>query len=270
MQLNFTAHCPLPTEMVLVIVKAFDILEYVARDQSRAFTLTEIAEALNLNQATCANILRTLVEKAYLEHVGRKKGYRLGPMAYNLTGSQAYGQNLVTAAKDVMEGLTARLNETSLLGVLRNQKRYILHLVNSDQDLQVRSRTERNVYETATGRVLLAYLPDKEREAFIQFNGLPTAETWPGAETEAGLLEILRRIRADGLATTHSKSHIIGLAVPIRAGGRVLAALSIFLPEIRCSAQRKKEVVQALRTAAEQIDARLSAEASPKVPPPPG
>ncbi len=141
--------------------------------------------------------------------------------------------------------------------MLRNQKRYIVHLVNSDQDLQVRSRTERNVYETATGRVLLAYLPDKERDAFIQFNGLPTEETWPGAETEAGLEDALRRIRADELAATHSKSHIIGLAVPIRTGGRVTAALSIFLPEIRCSAQRKKEVVLALRNAAEQINARL-------------
>lgn len=243
--------------MVLVIVKALDILEFVARDQSRTFTLTEIAEALQLNQATCANILRTLVEKSYVEHVGRKKGYRLGPMAYNLTGSQAYGQNLVLAAKDEMEALTARLNETSLLGVLRNHKRYIVHLVNSDQDLQVRSRTERNVYETATGRVLLAYLPDKEREAFVHINGLPPEDIWPGAETEAGLAEALRRIRTDELATTHSKSHIIGLAVPIRSGGRVVAALSIFLPEIRCSAQRKKEVVQALREAAERIDERL-------------
>ncbi|MCY7351729.1 MAG: IclR family transcriptional regulator [Cytophagaceae bacterium] len=243
--------------MVLVIVKAFDILEFVARDQSRAFTLTEIAEALQLNQATCANILRTLVEKNYLEHVGRKKGYRLGPMAYNLTGSQAYGQNLVVAAKDAMENLTANLNETSLLGVLRNQKRYILHLVNSDQDLQVRSRTERSVYETATGRLLLAYLPDKEREAFLQTNGFPAEEIWPEASSAAGLEVALQKIRTDEFAPTHSRSHIIGLAVPIRNGPQVVAALSIFLPEIRCSTQRKKEIVVALRKAAEAISQRL-------------
>ena len=91
----------------------------------------------------------------------------------------------------------------------------------------------------------------------MQFNGLPSVDTWPGAETEAGLSEALERIRADELAVTHSKSHIIGLAVPIRSGGRVTAALSVFLPEIRCSAFRKKEVIKALRQAATQIDSRL-------------
>lgn len=243
--------------MVLVIVKALDILEFVARDQSRAFSLTEIAEALKLNQATCANILRTLVEKNYLEHVGRKKGYRLGPMAYSLTGNHAYGQNLVEAAKDVMESLTARLNESSLLGILRNQKRYIVHLVNSDQDLQVRSRTERNVYETATGRLLLAFLSEKEQDAFLTVNGLPPEATWPEASTAEGLAATLRKLRDEELAATHSKSHIIGLAVPIRRSGRVVAALSIFLPEVRCSAGRKKEIVQELRQAAEVVSGRL-------------
>ncbi|MBC7893462.1 MAG: IclR family transcriptional regulator [Sphingobacteriaceae bacterium] len=243
--------------MVLVIVKAFDILEFVARDQSRAFSLTEIAEALKLNQATCANILRTLVEKNYLEHVGRKKGYRLGPMAYSLTGNHAYGQTLVEAAKDVMEALTAQLNESSLLGILRNQKRYIVHLVNSDQDLQVRSRTERNVYETATGRLLLAYLSEKEQGAFLAMNGLPAAETWPEASTADGMAETLQKIREEELASTHSKSHIIGLAVPIREGQRVVAALSIFLPVIRFNTQRREEIEQALREAAEAIRQRL-------------
>ncbi|UFH57967.1 helix-turn-helix domain-containing protein [Spirosoma sp. KNUC1025] len=64
--------------MVLVIVKAFDILEWVARDPGRAYSLTEIAEALQMNQATCVNILQTLVAKNYLEHLGRKKGIGWG------------------------------------------------------------------------------------------------------------------------------------------------------------------------------------------------
>ncbi len=121
--------------MVLVIVKALDILEWIARDPGKAHSLTEIAESLQMNQATCVNILQTLVTKNYLEHLGRKKGYRLGPMAYNLTNNLSYSQNLVSAAKDEMEKLTAQLNETSILGIIRNQKRFIVHLVNSDQAL---------------------------------------------------------------------------------------------------------------------------------------
>ncbi|WP_046243319.1 IclR family transcriptional regulator [Hymenobacter terrenus] len=245
--------------MVLVVIKALDILEYVARDSGRSFSLTEIAAGLNMNQATCVNILQTLVEKSYLEHLGRKKGYRLGPMAFSLTNNQSYSLNLITAAKTVMENLTHSLNETSLLGVIRNQKRFIVHLVNSDQDLQVRSHTERSVYETATGRLLLAYMNPKEYANFVASLGLPSAEVWPEADTAESLLAELAQMRADELSVTVSKSHIIGFAVPIWQNDQVVASLSVFLPQIRCSATRKKEIIQALRQASRQINQQLAA-----------
>ncbi len=244
--------------MVLVVLKALDILEFVARDAGRAYSLTEIAAGLGMNQATCVNILQTLVAKSYLEHLGRKKGYRLGPMAYNLTHNPAYSLNLLTAARDVMEALTRRLNETSLLGVLRNHKRFVVHLVHSDQDLQVRSHPERSVYETASGRLLLAYLPAKEYAAFVAATGLPAAQVWPGADTAEGLAGALAQIRADELCATLSTSHIVGLAVPIWQHEHVVASLSVFLPEIRCPAPRKTEIVQALRQAARQINQKLA------------
>ncbi|SOD99365.1 IclR family transcriptional regulator [Spirosoma fluviale] len=245
--------------MVLVVVKALDILEFIARDPSRAYSLTEIAEGLGMHQATCVNILQTLVEKGYLEHLGRKKGYRLGPMAYNLTNNLSYSQNLILAAKDVMEALTAQLNETSILGIIRNQKRFVIHLVNSDQDLQVRSRSERNIYETASGRLLLAYMPQKERDNLLQSVGLPSADVWPEATNTTALDKALTDIRAKALAVTYSKTHIIGLAVPVRKGDLVIASLSIFLPEIRCSPARQTEIVQALQQSAQLINERLDA-----------
>lgn len=245
--------------MVLVIVKALDILEYIAREPDRAHTLTEIAEGLAMNQATCVNILNTLVSKNYIEHLGRKKGYRLGPMAYALTNNANYEQQLVSAAKDVMESLTEQLNETSILGVIRNYKRFILHLVDSNQDLQVRSRSERSIYETATGRLLLAFMSDKERETLLATIGLPPATVWPGAETLEGLQAELSIIRETELSMTLSPTHIIGLAVPIRRGTTVIAGLSIFLPQVRCSAFRQKEIERTLRVAATQISERVSA-----------
>jgi DNA-binding IclR family transcriptional regulator len=244
--------------MVLVVIKALDILEFVARDTSRAYSLTEIAASLNMNQATCVNILQTLVEKSYLEHLGRKKGYRLGPKAYDLTNNQAYSLNLVTAARDVMHSLTRSLNETCLLGVIRNQKRFIVHIEHGDQDLQVRSPTERSVYETASGRVLLAYMGEKELAAFVASVGMPAAETWPGADTPEGLAATLTQIRADELLVTLSPSHIVGLAVPIWQQTHVVASLSVFLPQSRCTAARKKEIIQALRQAARQINQQLA------------
>ena len=243
--------------MVLVIIKALDVLEYIARDQTRPSTLTEIAEALQLNPATCANILQTLVSRNYLEHVGRKKGYRLGPMAFNLTNNTNYEQQLVTNARDVMEALTAELNETCILGVIRNNKRFILHLVNSDQDLQVRSRSERNVYETASGRLLVAFMTPREQDSLVSQIGLPAPDVWEEASTAEGLTAALASIRRDELATTISNTHIIGLAVPVRRGDLVIASLSVFLPQVRYNARRRKEIEQALRRAGQAISQLL-------------
>lgn len=243
--------------MVLVVIKALDILEYIARDPSRAYTLTEISEQLDLNQATCVNILKTLVSKNYVEHLGRKKGYRLGPMAFNLTNNLGYSQDLIMAAKPEMEALTQQLNEGCLLGIIRNQKRLILHMVNSDQDLQVRSKTERDVYETASGRLLLASMPRKEIDSFVNANGLPADGVWKDVSSREDLLIALEKIQREEIVITYSVKHIIGVAIPVKKNGKTIAALSIFLPEIRFPAQKKKEIVAALKNAAERINTKL-------------
>ncbi|NIJ54634.1 IclR family transcriptional regulator [Dyadobacter arcticus] len=244
--------------MVQVIIKALDILELVAQRSGQAVTLTEISHELQLNQATASNIINTMITKGYLEHVGKKKGYRLGLAAYRLTNEVNYEQDLVSAARETMSQLTAQLNESCLLGVLRNQKRYILHAVHSTQDIQVQIRSERNVYETASGRLLLAYLPEKELERLILRNGLPDPELWEGAATKMSLLEALINIRREGICTTHLKNtQVRGFAVPIFANAVVAAGLSVFLPEYRCSAARQKEIILALRDAAMQISQKL-------------
>jgi hypothetical protein len=40
--------------MIQVVIRALDILEFVARDTEKTSSLTEIANALELNQATCS------------------------------------------------------------------------------------------------------------------------------------------------------------------------------------------------------------------------
>jgi len=244
--------------VVQVIIRGFDILELVAQRDGHAITLTEISEELALNQSTAANIIKTLVHRGYLEHIGKKKGYRLGPATFRLTNEIAYGQELIDASQDVMEGLTARLSESCILGVLRNNKRYTLNVVNSKQEVQVRVHSERNVYETASGRLLLAYLNDKDLQRFIDQNGLPAGPLWPKAFTAENLKVELAAIRRDEIVFTNSKDrHVRGFAVPVFSKDEVIAGLSVFLPEFRWSDEKEREIVKALKEAARQISARL-------------
>jgi IclR family KDG regulon transcriptional repressor len=244
--------------MVQVIIRGFDILELVARRNGHAITLTEISQELELNQSTASNIINTLVHRGYLEHIGKKKGYRLGPAAFRLTNEIAYGQELIDVSQDVMEALTARLGESCILGVLRNNKRYTLNVVNSKQEIQVQVHSERNAYETASGRILIAFLNDKDLQRFVEMNGLPGAELWPGATTAQGLKEQLADIRrAEIVATNLQDRHVRGFAVPVFSKGGIMAGLSVFLPEFRWNEEKEREIVRALREAARQISSRL-------------
>lgn len=157
-----------------------------------------------------------------------------------------------------MENLTANLNESCILGTLRNNKRYILHVVNSTQEVQVQVRTERNVYETASGRLLIAYLTEKELERFLQQNGLPERSVWKEAITHKNLLQELAKIKKEGLAATHvSNRHVRGFAVPVFADGKVVAGLSVFLPDYRCTPSKQRTIIQSLRLASEEISSGL-------------
>ena len=71
--------------MIQVINRALNILEILAQEPDKEFGLSEIATAVELNAGTCANILKTLVYRNYVEQSGIKKGYKLGYMVYQLT-----------------------------------------------------------------------------------------------------------------------------------------------------------------------------------------
>jgi DNA-binding IclR family transcriptional regulator len=246
------------TIMIQVIVRALDILEFVAQHGREPIQLIKIAENAGLSQPTTANIVKTLVTKNYLEQVGRKEGYRLGANAYQLTGNLAYSQNLILAAKDLMENLTKQLNETCLLAVIRNNKRIVLHTVQSNQDLQVRTRNEAPVYQTASGRLLLSYLTPKDLDKHIQSVGLPAPQEWPGMQTREALEKALQKIKKEEFVQTLNSQHIVGFAVPVYKEKEVIASLSVYLPESRATPAYRANITKLLVRAAGKIKERLN------------
>lgn len=246
--------------MIQVIVRAIDLLEFVAQHGKEPVQLIKIAAHLGLSQPTTANIVKTLVVKNYLEQVGRKEGYRLGAGAYHLTGNLDYNYSLISSAKDLMEDLTGQLNETCLLAVIRNNKRFILHSVEGNQDLQVRTRNEVPLFQTASGKLLLAYLPEKELEKTLLSVGLPDAKEWPGVQTRDKLEKALAKIRKQQFIQTVNEKHIIGFAVPVFKQWEVIASLSVFLPESRSTPEHMSKVSKLMMRAGNKIKERLKNE----------
>lgn len=248
--------------MIQVIVRALKILEFVATHGQEPVQLIKIAEHAGLSQPTTSHIVTTLVQQNYLEQMGRKKGYRLGLASFQLTGTPSFDNELVMVSKEPMEQMTKELNETSLLAVIRNNKRIILHVVDSHQMLRVNTVMVAEVYDTSTGRLLMAYLAPKELDSLLKVIGFPTKEIWPGAQKKEGLEIELEKIRKDKFVQTVSIYHTVGFAVPIYKNKKVIAGLSIFVPESRYIDKHKEKIIKTIFRTAKQITDLLKKDPS--------
>ncbi|MFA7160342.1 MAG: IclR family transcriptional regulator [Kiritimatiellia bacterium] len=250
--------------MIQVLGKAFDMIDFIAQDPRRRKKLKEIAGHFKMNAGTCANILQTMVRHKYLDQADTRGGYLLGPMMYYLSRQSAYRGDLIAAAEEPMGTLAKNVNETVLLATLRGRERFIILQVEGNQSVQVGRDMfmKDTIYQTATGRLLLAHLGEKELKAFMAGNG-PPGPSWPEASSVQKLKAALAEIRSRGWVMNRTASGVIGLAYPVADGARVAAALGLFLPAFRFKGHHKSAIMAGMAEAAAAISGRM-ARAIPK------
>jgi len=239
--------------MIQVLNRAFDILEYVARERDKKSGLAEIADSLGLNHSTCANIIKTMLSRDYIEQMGRRGGYVLGSKAYYLTGNFPFKKELISISAGPMKDLRNKLNEGIILAIIQNNKRILLHEERSSHELQVVNLKEKEVYRTSTGRIILACMSTPEQESFIKKYGIPDKESWPEIEDKEDFFNELNKIKKKQIAVHVAKSNIVGIAVPIFLRNAAIASLGIYLPEIRFTEVMQKNIYKELPDTAEKI-----------------
>ena len=245
--------------MIQVLHRAFDILELLAKDPDRPKPLGEVAGALSLNSATCANILKTMVDRGYVRQEAPKKGYTIGLAWRGFVREDVRYRRLITAAEAPMTHLASSVRETVLLAVLEGQRRFNLCLVEGDASLQVRRDIiiSDDIYRTATGRLLLAHLGPASLEAVLVRRGLPRPEEWPEAGSPDELRSTLARVRDEGRVII-TRGDLVAMAYPIRVGGAVTAALGLYLPAFRFDGEHRGRVLQDMEETAGTISRHLA------------
>ena len=243
--------------MIQVIHRALDIIEFIAKDPGREIGLGKISESLELNKGTCANIIKTLVNRGYLEQSGKKQGYRLGPEAYYLTGNFSNKKELLQVSKELMKELQGELNECCILAILKENMRYTLHKESSTQELQViTNNEEKHVYLTATGRMILACMDRQEQELFIQKYGLPN-EMWEGVGDKDDLMKELDKIKEKQLAIHYDGAYVVGVGAPVYKNEKVIASLGIYLPEVRFNYKLQELIFEEISNTARLISEKI-------------
>lgn len=246
--------------MIQVIHRAVAMLEYLAEDPVQPRRLKAIAEHLHLNLATCANILKTLAERGLVAKHGLRSGYQLGPWIDHIGRKSPYRQGLVQAAEPEIVRLANMMHATALLVVIHQGRRYVLCHANGNRAMQIRPDFifSENIYQSASGRLLLANLPVAEQKEFVRQQGLP-GRSWPNIAGAAQVYRALEQIRRQGLAfrKDHRFEDIMeqtyGVACPVRQGKTVVAAVALLIPALRFQGRTRPRIICAVQDTAARI-----------------
>ena len=115
------------------------------------------------------------------------------------------------------------------------------------------------LYSTGLGKILLAYIPEKERKEIIAHTKIQQF-TENTITNKKELEKELEQIRKQGVAfdKEENEKEVYCIAVPVKNyHGEVIAALSVSSPTYRINAQRKKFLKKSILSIGRKISKRL-------------
>jgi DNA-binding IclR family transcriptional regulator len=241
------------------IERAIAILKAFSTDKGE-LGVTELSRQLDLHKSTVSRLLASLQREGLVEENLVTRKYRLGMALVTLGGLVLHRLDVAQTARPLMATLSATTQETVMLAIKDDVEAVNVAQVPSPQMVKhiewVGRRTP--LHCTAVGKVLLAYSPVAEQQAFIN-RGLSryTSNTITEPNT---LCQELVRAREQGYAIG-SEEFEVGLnevAAPIRDhSGEVVASISVSGPAFRLSPDRFPSVAEHVQHSARTLSGQL-------------
>lgn len=210
--------------------------------QERPLSLSDVARLTGLPRATVRRSLLTLAHLGYVEPLG--KVFALAPRIMTLATAYLNSSVASSLLQPACERLAATHGETFAIAVLDPPDAVMvayarprsLYLQHDAIGLRIPAHC------TAVGRVLLASLPESEREAILDRHGI-APQTERTVTDRAALLRILAEVEARGSTVVEDEAELgfRSLAVPVRvASGRVRYALNAGMSILRCPVEEAR------------------------------
>ncbi|MCF2532064.1 IclR family transcriptional regulator domain-containing protein [Yinghuangia soli] len=232
------------------------------RELPVALPLTAVAEATGLPRATARRALITLEHLGYAE---QQDGlFRLTPRVLDLGFAHLSGLPLSAIAEPHLAALVGRVHESASMAVLSGDDVQYIARVPTVRIMSVAITvgTRFPAYATSFGRVLLAALPERERDAWLD-RVEPVALTPHTVTAKPALAALLDAAAADGFSVVDGELEegLRSVAAPVRdAAGRVVAAVNVAMHAGRYTpAETEADLLPPLREAAAAISADLAA-----------
>lgn len=244
-----------------VLARALGVLEAFA-GHSRPMSMSEIAHLTTTPAASCARLLRSLVQVGLLRELAQGRRYcptgRLASVAEALAGYNPWPDLLA----EELQRLGESSGETVVLGVRQQLSVRTLAVVESLQSIRycVEVGTPRPLHASSLGKALLAASPEAQRDALlaqIEYTRYTSATLASRAALEADLAAGRQRGWYTNLAET--QAGVGALAAPLRAQregdeplgialvgpvSRVAPALDALGKQLRLACRRMEKVLR--------------------------
>ena len=248
------------TYQIRALDRGLDILEaFTLADPE--LTIGQLGERAGLPKPTVVRLLSVLAERGYVERVPGADRYRLGVRTLEVGSVYLQSTTLEAEARPIMRHLADETGQTANLGILDRHQVVHIEVVAPDRPVRfwamIGKREDAHV--SGLGKVLLAALPDAERQAYLRE---PHPAMTPHTITDPDALRAdleLTATRGYAIDNEESNPGVLCIAAPIRNGkGQVEAAVSISGPRAEFDANGNMERFIALvQSAASNISARL-------------
>jgi DNA-binding IclR family transcriptional regulator len=244
--------------MVKTVERAIRILNLISQ---RDLKLHEISSSLTIHKSTVSRLLATLEKNGLIKKDKETKRFRLGLKILDLAYCLQEGLDIRNIAHPYLAELGKLTRETIHLAVLDREEIVYLDKIESSHPVRMHSRIGNRapLYCTAVGKVILAYLPEKEldlimeRMEFRKFTNKTIIE--PNE-----LREHLELVRKQGYSTDEGEYEpdIFCISAPIFDFNHdVVASISVSVTRGRTSFNELLQFVPTLKQFAEKISREL-------------
>lgn len=259
------------TYQVKSVVKAIQILRSFSATAGE-LSLTDLCARTGEHKAVVFRLVRTLQDAGFLQQDPGTKRYRIGAGAFEVGALYRDGLSLERIAQSPLKALASEHGHTAFLLVLDGWQGVVVAAVEGSNSMRsvARPGERRHLHCTASGKVLLAGMPDAEIQRFLDSGRLPRLASATVTDP-ARVWKEVRAVRQRGYASTRNESSegISSVGAPVLdAAGRTVAAISVAYPTGAVSAESFPALAGAVVETARQISNRwMDANRNTALPP---
>lgn len=238
-----------------VLLKANEILQYLLKCP-QAQTLAQICKGMAVAKPTTLKILNTLEVLGWVRRDELTKQYFIGAQLISYADKALKSMDITKIANPYLQELRDKTQETINLGILRNEKVFLVKKIESPQSIKLQSTIggTMNLYSSAMGKAILATFSSEKLKKYLEKQTLKSL-TPNTIVSSTELQQNIKLIRQTGFAMDNeeNENEVFCLGAALKKEGRLFGAFSISTPKYRLSEDRKNKFVRLLLNTQEEI-----------------